>query len=252
MAYEYPTIDVDRLFNDLQIVETDLQKIAALGIPADIRVPSLSPIKTATVENMLHIVRPGEDFDVLGVKAPSGVAEQPLGQAAINSALNRLHNGMHIREEAVPDESGVAWFSIENGLFKVTQQDTSVAAESEVAQGIVLFTEGADVSTTFDPNAEYEDRAVAAVRIPGYPTVVHISPSSEAVRFPGDAVLAAYNADSGFDKHTAGSKLAEMGIVQDKQNPHMELTTNRPGGPLSRQDQMARVMIRVLVGLAWL
>jgi len=249
MTHEYPTIDIDRLFNDLQIAETDLHKIASLDIPAEIRVPSISPIKTGTVKDVLHIVRPGEYFDVFGVKSASDVAEQPLGQAAIDGALNRLHNGMQIREEVVPSESRAAWFSIENGLFKVPQQDAPIMP-GEVVQGTVQFTEGADLSTTFDPEADYEDRAVAAVRIPGYPVVVHISPASEAVRFPKEAVLAAYNADGGFDKHTVSSKLAEMGIVQNMQNPHIELTANRPGGTLSRQDQMARVMIRVLVGLA--
>jgi hypothetical protein len=89
-----------------------------------------------------------------------------------------------------------------------------------------------------------------AIRIPGQPTVVQVSPSSEAVRFPREAVLAAAQAEGGLEQNTAGSKLAEMGLVADKQNPHAELTADRPGGPLPRQDQMARVIIRGLLRLA--
>ena len=41
-----------------------------------------------------------------------------------------------------------------------------------------------------------------------------------------------------------------MGIVKDNQNPHSELTANRSGGALPRQDQMARAMICGLVKMA--
>lgn len=78
---------------------------------------------------------------------------------------------------------------------------------------------------------------------------MQVSPGSEAVRFPKVAVLAANEADGGFGQHTAGSKLAEMGLVANKQNPHTELTADRLGGPLPRQDQMARAIIRALLHL---
>ena len=252
MAYETPNIDVARLFTDLRVTEVELGQIASLNIPADIRVPSVSAIKTNTVGDVLHIVDPSGDFDVVGVKAPSGVAEQPLGQAAINGALNRLNNGMRIREEVDPNEAGtVAWFSIENGLFIVPQDDASPDVIDGVAdEGVIQFAEDANLSSDFNPDAEYEDRAVMVLRIPGHPTIVQVSPGSEAVRFPKAAVLAAHEADGGFEQHTAGSKLAEMGLVADKQNPHTELTADRPGGPLPRQDQMARVIVRALLRLA--
>lgn len=251
MANETPHIDIPRLFADLQVSEADLEQATSLSIPSDVRVPSVSDIKIATVEDVLSIVNPSESFDVIGVRASSGVAEQPFGQIAIDGALNRINQGMLIREQVAAGESGAtSWFSIENGLFRVARQAAIPVARGRSDEGIVQLAEDADLSPDFDPDAEYEDRAVAAIRIPGYPTLVQISPSTEAVRFPKAAVLAAYNADGGFDEHTVGSKLVEMGIVQDKQNPHLELTADRPGGPLPRQDQMARVIIRALVYLA--
>jgi|GEM_PF-1730647 len=250
-ADEITNIDVARLFADLQITEVELGQIASLSIPPDVRVTSVSPIKTNTVGDVLQIVGPNGDFDVVGVKAPSGVGELPLGQAAINGALNRLNNGVQIRQEINPDETNAtAWFSIENGLFKVPRGgESQVAAEDATDKGVVQFTEDADLSPDFDPDAEYEDRAVTVIRIPGRPTIVQVSPSSEAVRIPKVAVLAAHDADGGFGQHTVGSKLAEMGLAVDKQNPHAELTMDRPTGPLPRQDQMARVIIRALLRL---
>lgn len=252
MTYDVnPYIDVPRLFADLAIAEETLNQISTLEIPRDNAVTSVSVIKTNTVGDTLHIVRPDEEFNIAGEKALSGVDEQPLGQAAIDGSLNRLKNAAQARERVFLGQAAtVGWFSIENGLFRVAQQGALLEPRDRRPEGVVQFTEGADLSSGFDPDAEYEDRAVAAIRLPGYPTVVQISPASEAVRFPKPAVLAAYNAPGGLNHHTAGSKLAEMGLVEDKQNPHSELTADRPGGPLPRQDQMARVIIRALVRLA--
>lgn len=256
MPYELPpapnpNIDVPRLFADLEITEADLALLAALHIPRDIRVPSLSAIKTGTVADTLALTHPGADFEVLGVKAPSGVAEQPLGQVALDGASNRLANGIDLREQAAPGEiDQVAWFSIENGLFRVGNPAVSPAPESREKHGEVRDVAGANLSADFDPDAAYEDRAVVAIRLPGRPTVVQVSPASEAVLFPRAAVQAAHDAPGGFAQHTAGSKLAELGLVQDKQNPHSELTANRQGGPLPREDQMARVIVRGLLRLA--
>lgn len=238
-SLNYP-INVPRLFADLAIKDADLRRVAALDIPGSVGVTSGSVIKTGTVEDVLRIVCPNDRFEVFGGKFSSGVAEQPLGQTTIDGALNRLRNASHRHQSAA-----TAWFSIENGLFRVAPRGALLkpASKGRIRQ----FTERADLSPQFDPDAEYEDRAVAAIHIPGYPTIVQISPASEAVRFPKEAVLAAHNAQGGFEKHTAGSKLAEMKIVKDKQNPHLELTVGRSGGPLARPDQMARVMIRALL-----
>lgn len=244
-------IDVPRLLADLAITEVDLQGIAALHIPDDIGVSSTSGIKTTTVEDGLHIAQPARDFGVEGDKVASGVNEQPLGQDAIDGALNRLGNLVAKREADDPGSSATrADFSVENGLFRVSTQPGNTEPTNRDAEGVVQFTEGADLTREFDSDAEYEDRAVVAIRIPGQPVVVQVSPASEAVRFPREAVHAAAQAEGGLVENTAGSKLAEMGLVADKQNPHSELTADRPGGPLPRQDQMARVMLRGLLHLA--
>lgn len=249
MSRNTPNIDVPRLFTDLQMTEADLEKIAALPIPIDVCVTSASAIKIDTVRSTLHIFKPDVSYVAEGVKAPSDVAEQPLGQTAIDGALNRLRNGKLIRNESHADNSSLkAWISIENGLFRVSTGGRPNAKAEEI-DGIMQFSEDADLASVFDPTAEYEDRAVAVVHIPGYPTIVQISPSSEAVKFPTEAVHAAFNADGSFKQHTAGSKLAELGLVEDKQNPHTELTSDRIGGPLPRQDQMARTIIRALLHL---
>jgi hypothetical protein len=246
-----PNIDVPRLFADLGVTEADLRNIAALSIPSDAHcVTSISLIKTDTTAATVHLVRPDIQCDVVGYGVLSGVNEQPLGQETINGALNRLDNGVAAREQVAPGEARrAAWFSVENGLFRVSGQPGPEVVDRS-AEGIRQFTAGADLTTKFDPNAEYEDRAVAVIRISGYPTIVQISPGSEAVRFPKDAVMAAANAEGGLAEHTAGSMLAEMGLVKDKQNPHTELTADRPGGPLPRQDQIARVIVRGLLELA--
>lgn len=244
-------IDVPRLFTDLALTESVLEQIAALEIPGDVAVTSTSAIKTATVGDALRIIRLEEEFKVVGEKASSGVAEQPLGQTAVDGALNRLRNGIQNKERDSADKGDTfGWFSIENGLFRVARHGGLFEARDRSAEGVLQFTEGADLTPDYDPEADYEDRAVAAIRLPGYPTIVQISPGSEAVRFPKAAIAAAYTAPGGLNEHTAGSKLAEMGVVTDKQNPHEELTEGRPGGPLPRQDQMARVIIRALARLA--
>lgn len=227
-------IDIPRLKSDLQLTDEILAQINALNLPETVVVPSLSAIKVDTVRDTLRIVCPNKRFNVIGIKAPSNVDEQPLGQTTVQGARNRLENAKRAKQEAtsnVADDFMVV--SIENGLFK----EGSFNAE------------GVDLEASFDPNAEYDDRAVTVIEIPGHQEVVQISPTSESVRFPHNAVLAAVNADGGLVKNTVGSKLKEVGAVQDNQNPHKELTVNRQGGPLTREDQMARVIIRGLTQL---
>jgi len=230
-------IDLHRLFYDLELTDASLGRIAQLDIPDAVRITSTSLIKLRMPTDVLQIVVPTREFDVLGVKSPSEVPEQPLGQQAIDGCLNRLRNGILAREKRAPGEAERAlWFSVENGLFRVAGRHALAGT--------------ADLSTAFDMTADYEDRAVAAVRLPGLPVVVNVSPASEAVRFPRAAVHAAYQAEGGFDRNTPGTIMARDGVVRDRQNPHIDLTQNRAGGPLSRQDQMARVLIRSLLVLA--
>lgn len=234
-------IDVPRLLDDLHVTETDLRNIAALDIPQNIGVNSTGDIKVSTTRNTLLIPFPDRRFNVIGVDAESGIAEQPVGQETFDGAHNRLIDGT-TRLNPFGVEPA-AWFTIENGLFKRTPQ---VISKNPLDQ----TTEEVDLATVFDPEAEYEDRAVISILLPGHPVITRVSPSAEAVLFPQEAVLAAYESDGGFAVNTVGSALIKMGIVKNGKNPHSELTADRRGGPLNRQDQIARGMMRALFDLA--
>jgi len=225
-------IDVQRLKTDLGINPEIIKQIAALDIPETVVVSSASPIKVNTVRDTLKILCPDRHFEVEGVKAPSGVDEQPLGQTSIRGALNRLENATRSRGTNAGAED-FAVISIENGLFRESHG----------------YSQDVDLHEEIDPRAEYDDRAVAAIKIPGHKVVTQISPTSEAVRFPKSAIMAAVHAKGGLAENSAGSKLKEVGAVADNQNPHSELTRNRPGGPLPREDQMARVIARGIMQL---
>jgi len=193
-----------------------------LILPPNIGVASESKIKTSTVDEVLDQFQPETDFAIMNTSVPSGVPEQPLGQEAIDGALNRLAGIVKLGDGATR-----VCFAIENGLFKVSG------------------TGNLDLSTLFDPTAEYEDRAVVAIGLPGRLPFVHISPAEDAVRFPRDAVRAAHDAPGGFAEHTVGSILYEAGRVHDKQDPHIDLTD----GKLSRKVQMARALLDALAQL---
>ncbi|HEV2403663.1 MAG TPA: DUF84 family protein, partial [Candidatus Saccharimonadales bacterium] len=244
-------IDIPRLFADLRITEEDLHRVAALKIPNVAGATSTSTIKVNTIRFTADAMRPDLKCRVKSYRAASDINEQPIGQMTIDGVLNRLRNGITARTEDVQEGSDdVWWVSVEHGMFRVSKKPGPVVIDRS-SEGIMQFTEDADLTVEFDPNAEYADRAVVAVKIPGYRTIVQISPASEAVRFPHEAVLAAYNAEGGFEFNTVGSMLVKMpGFkIADKQNPHVELTANRPGGPLPREDQMARAIIRALIRL---
>lgn len=209
-----------------------------LDLPPDIYVSSRSEIKLATVAAVLRMMNPANDFEITGFKVPSEVPEQPIGSQTIAGALNRLRNVMSMTKEVAKPAAIV---SIENGLFRVSRDHTPASGFVNL-DGASICLNGADLTPDFDPNAEYEDRVVVAISLPVHPTIVQISANNEAVKFPSAAVHAAHNAAGGFEKNTAGSKLFEMGLVTEKQDPHIDLTA----GSLSRQKQMARVIIRAL------
>lgn len=192
-------------------------------LPPDIGVASESMIKISTVAEVLDQFQPETEFTITGKGVPSGVSEQPLGQEAIDGALNRLSGIVKLGDGATR-----ACFAIENGLFKVSG------------------TGDLDLSTLFDPTADYEDRAVIAISLPGRLPFVHISPAEDAVRFPRDAVRAAHDAPGGFTEHTVGSILYKTGQVRDKQDPHADLTD----GKLPRKVQMARALLTALTDLS--
>jgi hypothetical protein len=225
------TIDKTKLQQDLGLSGVDFK---SLELPNDVSVTSGSAIKVKTVADTLHLIKPGQSFELISLKVPSRVAEQPIGRVAIDGALNRLHGAL----QALGNPQS-AVFSIENGLFRVSDDYCEPISD---AADFLLSSEGADLNPEFDPNAEYEDRAVSAIKIGNHPVVVHISPKSEAVPCPKKVVLAAYQKPGSFDEHTVGAELFKIGLASDPQNPHLELTN----GTFSRQEQMMRVMIRTL------
>lgn len=233
MVHHSSDLDFDRIFSDLSIEPSTFD---SLVLPEKIGVVSTSLIKIDLVSDVLSAIKE-TDFNVNSAPAPSGVNEQPLGIETIDGAMNRDGN-IRLNNEL----SNMALFVIENGVFKVSRGNNGLIVPH---RGLDIRTHGANLSTEYEPGAEYEDRAVVIVDIPGYPKIAGISPRDEAVLIPSDAIRAAYEDAGSFGLHTAGSKLAEMGIVRNKQDPHIDLTH----GAFSRREQMARAILRTLTRL---
>ena len=239
--FNYP-FDIERLYADIHATPSDVHSIAELDLPSKILVTSASAIKIATFEDVLAMIEPERKFDVIAIGASSGVDEQPFGVTTIRGALNRQRDAL--KQYGVDtDSESLVCLSVENGLFR-SSQASDLADASLMIDGAQVMAHGADLSPFYDPASEYEDRATAAVTIPGHPTFVELSRADEAVPFPRLAIQLAQSSEGGFTAHTAGSKLLDLGLVKDKQNPHLELTHDRPGGSLARQEQMARVLLR--------
>lgn len=244
-------VDRSRLFADLNLTDGTFAKIAELDMPWEVRVPSLSPIKTGTVSDTLRIVYPTWQFNVIGVGATSGVPEEPVGMQTLVGVANRHRNGVAARDRIAPGEAErSAWWSVESGLFRVSHKGIPLEIVELRGDDSVQYINGADLTTEYDPDGEYFDRAVAAISLPDRPTVACVSPDSEAVKFPKDAVATAFQADGSFSRNTVGKFLFSEGLVRNKQDPHIDLTKDREGGPLGRPEQMARVFLRCLVELA--
>ncbi|HYD93641.1 MAG TPA: DUF84 family protein [Candidatus Paceibacterota bacterium] len=172
-------------------------------LPSSIVVTSGSAIKINTAAKALSNLFPNRTFNVSGVKVPSGVDEQPVGDMTEQGALNRLANARAGQDEVARAETAVV--SIENGIF-------------ETADG-------------------WEDRAIAVIQLPNGKPIAHIS---RGVSFPTEAVEEARR--RGFKEHTVGSVLVEQyakqGITIDKQDPHTTLTN----GQFTREAQMIEAL----------
>jgi hypothetical protein len=240
-------INAPRLLSDLGLIAPVLREVAQLDFPRKVFVTSASEIKINTVVDILHILLPERIFDVKGIKAPSEVDEEPLGQKAIDGACNRLRNGMKI--VGGNKASRAAWISVENGLFRRNLHFTDSMVRTTWGS-IEVRVESADLVSAFDPSAEYQDRAVVLIKIPHLAEVIEVSPSEEAVTMPERVMVAVSKKAGGFAQNTVGAMLQETGAVKDKQNPHLELSAERIGGPLPRQDQIARAIARGMRALA--
>lgn len=187
-----------------------------LELPDSIIVTSASAIKINTVQKALQRFFPGRTFNVIGVKASSGINEQPVGNEAEQGARNRIESAHSI----VPVElTSVekAFVSIESGIFET-------------------------------PAGAWEDKAVAVIQLPNESAFSGISP--RGVEFPVEAVNAARAKEGGFEKNTVGSVIAEMyaaqGVTIDKQDPQSALT----GGSFTREEQMISAIREALLRAA--
>ncbi len=226
-SIENPNINVPRLQADLGITQDALDRVGRLSLSSTIYVASASPIKIHTVRDSLRLMRPNERFAVRGVAADSSVDEQPFGASTLKGAMNRLQDGRSDRAGDTQAAAGT-WIAIENGLFGW--------------YGGESFD-----NTSYYPDTHYYDRALSVVRLSSGRKFWALSTAAESVMFPDDAVVATSKKPGGFREHTVVETMVEMGIVRNKQNPHVELTADRRGGPLCREDQMARVIIRSLL-----
>ena len=187
-----------------------------LQLPDSIIVTSASAIKIKTVQKALQKFLPCRQFNVIGVKASSGINEQPVGNETEQGARNRIESARGL----IPSElssTQKAFLSIESGIFP-TEQGT------------------------------LEDKAVAVIQLPDETSFVGTSP--RGVEFPQEAVEAARAKEGGFEKNTVGSVIAEMyaakGITIDKQDPQSALTN----GTFTREEQMISAIREALLRAA--
>jgi len=197
---------------------TDIQRdaIERLDLPNHIVVTSTSAIKTGAVKKILSELFPTRNFEIIGVKADSGISEQPVNEETEQGAKNRIRSAESLSTISKL-QKGSAFVSIENGIFS-------------------------------NENGEWEDKAVAVIKLPEGKMSSALSP--KGVLFPVEAIEATRAKEGGFQKNTVGSVIAEMyatrGIQIDKQDPHSALTE----GNFTREEQMISAVREALLKLA--
>jgi non-canonical (house-cleaning) NTP pyrophosphatase len=192
-----------------------LKSLEGLELPKDIVVTSASAIKVDTVKKVIAQIFPNKEFNIVGVKASSGINEQPLGEVETAlGARNRIASAESLVE---PSQSPRAFISVENGIFKIN-------------------------------DSEYEDKAMVVIKLPD--GKVYSATSPRGVIFPVEAVKATLEKEGGFKDHTVGSTLAEIyaakGIPLNKQDPHTTLTN----GEFTREAQMISAIEEALISAA--
>ena len=185
-----------------RIDETDASLLEKLRLPETIVVTSGSAIKITAVEKALQQLFPNRAFVVKGIKAASGINEQPVGEETEQGARNRIEDAKNIFSKDEPHTEAV-FVSIENGIFQ---------------------------------NGDaWDDRAVAVIALPDGASFGSVS---EGVRFPAEDVREAMAREGGFEKHTVGSVIADRfaaeGVAIDKQDPQSALTK----GAFTREQQI--------------
>ena len=106
--------------------------IRSLAIPSQVVVTSQSNFKLEAVRNVLGDVWPDRNFDVQGVKVPSGVSEQPLGRETVQGALNRLNAAKIECQQRGAHMTKMAFFLPNNDAisFHAPQANNSHSASS--------------------------------------------------------------------------------------------------------------------------
>lgn len=127
----------------------------------------------------------GPDVKVVTVSVPSGVNEQPFGDETLRGARNRIAGARVAHPEAD------CYVSIESGIFEIISPDG---------------------------RTEYIDRAVIVMENTAEAEWVRYS---EGVTFPRGCVEEAQR--RGFDAWTVGEVMAELGIVKNHADPHLDL-----------------------------
>jgi len=182
-----------------------IKALEALALPKSIIVTSASLIKVDTVKKVMGVLFPNREFDITGVKAKSGINEQPVGEETELGAKNRISDAEQITGFDEPH----VFISVENGIFPTN-------------------------------NNEYEDKAVIVIKLPDGRTFSEIS--AQGVIFPVEAIEATKEKVGGFKDNTVGGTIAEIfdkrGIKIDKQDPHSALTNNT----ITRRDQITNTI----------
>lgn len=125
----------------------------------------------------------GSEVDIVTVKVPSGVNEQPMDLETLQGANNRLAAA----RAAIPDAD--FYVAIESGLFRL-----------------------------FDEETTFVDRAIVVLQ---HQTGLQCQTTSDGVIFPDTAVEEARR--RGLDKWTVGRIMQEQGIVASHEDPHLTL-----------------------------
>ena len=160
------------------------------------------------------------DYSILTSLAKSKVHEQPAG---VDEGDRGVRNRM-ISAETLFDEQGVEpdyIISAENYIVPETDQYNAKPLGSELNEE--------DIGNKFIPefylDEDWYDLAIVGIKPLG--SRIMSFAHSDKVIFPAAAVKATWekgpNNRDGFTQYTVGKTLQEMGIVQDHQDPHVDL-----------------------------
>jgi non-canonical (house-cleaning) NTP pyrophosphatase len=157
--------------------------------PKSIGVAGASKIKIEAVQAVVD--RMGLHSSVNGIAgAESGIGEQPNGEAQIfQGALNRALSAK------AADPRFDAYIGIENGVVRVEDDE-------ELGTG-------------------WFDYACCLLLLPRWQSIRWVD--SAKCEFPEQAVLHALAKPGGFELHTVGKSLQELGVVRRHQDPHLDL-----------------------------